>query len=160
MNKCVFRYPFRLRFFMKLGLVVFGAVFLIGFPYYLSVSVLNIFHHVPNPPDRLFLLLTLVCLFLGSLYITNSYPDIKIVDDGLQLNSSGIKFHVCWQDIQKVYRGKGYYFKVFLIETKTLTPFHRIYGLMYGNSNVPSFLIWSILPGHEKLLHEIKAHIK
>lgn len=157
MNKRVFRYPFITRLGMSLGLGG-ASLFLIGFLYFLVITMKNLINGIPNRPDIVGLLLSLFFGFLMFLYIVNAYPDIEVAEDGLLLNASGIRFHVLWGDIKRVRRGYGKVFKTYAIETNGLTPFHRMYGIMYLQTFTRCFIIWSIMPDYENLLSEIRKH--
>jgi hypothetical protein len=155
MSKRVYRYPFATRFFMFLGIVV-AALFILAFIFYLVISSANLINGITNPPDRAFELFLLIFGFFIFLYVVNLYLDIEILDDGLLLNASGIRFRVKWSDIKKVRRGYGNIFKTYAIETKSLTPFHRVYGIMYLKNFSRCFIVWSILPDYERLVSVIK----
>lgn len=159
MNKRVFQYPFITRLGMSLGLG-WAALLLLGFMYYLVTTFVNLINSIANPPDIVIRLLSLIFGFFMFLYIVNLYPNIEVIKDGLLINASGIKFHAQWDDIKKVKRGHGKIFKTFAVETNALTPFHRVYGIMYLKTFSRCFIIWSILPEYEKLLSEIKANVK
>ncbi len=158
MEKKIYRYPLVMRIgeFVGAMMVVFLAL---TFLYYLIVSLANIIHQVANPPNRLGLLVTTFFGVFFVLYIFNLFPYIEIMEDGLLLRTPGIKIRVPWQSIKKVRRGNGYIFKVFAVESSSLTPFHRIYGILYTSSFTPCFLVWDTLPGYKKILSEIKTNI-
>ena len=55
---------------------------------------------------------------------------------------------------------KGIRLGHYLVTTKRITFFHRIYGWVYSNNPYPSFVIRRDITERDKLISEIKQHIR
>jgi len=69
-------------------------------------------------------------------------------------------FRINWEDIVKIKKNSLLSFlgaSRFIVQTKSLTPFHRFYGL-YALSFAPSFLVKSDIQDFSLLLERIQEH--
>ena len=72
---------------------------------------------------------------------------------------------ISWNDIAEFRPAKVFGFRMIkdasiVVTRSALTPFHRLYGLMYGKTNQPSLLIWSYISNYENLVTIIKENLK
>lgn len=96
---------------------------------------------------------------LTAFFVANAYPAIDSDDDGLFVYFSFFRFRLNWDDILDVKpiftNNLAFPFDSFVVRTKALTPFHRLYGL-YVFSFQPSFVVHSLISGFPKLYASIK----
>ena len=102
----------------------------------------------------------LVYAFLS--YLTT---DIEVEDGGLRIKFLFKKLFIKWNDIDEFRLGRvfGVHMikKASIVVTKNaLTPLHRLYGLMYGNTRRPTLLIWSYIGNYDELVATIKKNLK
>ena len=101
-------------------------------------------------------------LFIFIAYINS---DIEVEDDGLKVEFLLQSLFVSWESIEefKQCRSLGLFnlkrAKV-LVTKNSLTPFHSLYGLMYGATNKPAFLIGINISNHEKLFRIIENKLR
>jgi hypothetical protein len=70
-----------------------------------------------------------------------------------------------WEDISEVKVSKPFGLRIgkkasVLIARNGLTDFHRVYGLMYGQTNEPVLLVWSNISNYDSLMKQIFKHRK
>lgn len=107
------------------------------------------------------LALALVLGFVFWAYATNAYPNIDVRRDGLMVEYFWKSLFITWENIVQVKEGGRAGSKTWAVQAaKGLTSLHRLYGLFYTRSLVPTFVIYSYLPDHKKLVDEIQKHLK
>ena len=104
-----------------------------------------------------------VCAFLIAAYY---FPDVDVDDEGLYVEFLWKRIRVSWEDVVELKPVFRYGIPSFgrpvpvIVLTKKLTPFHRIYGLLYGFSTKPAFVIQPAISEFELLKTDIEKHIK
>jgi hypothetical protein len=100
-------------------------------------------------------------------FIQISYlmSDIKTKEDGLQTKFIFKNLDVNWKDIIEVKLAKPFGLRVgrkanVLIVRNGLTWFHRLYGILYGQTNQPALLIWSNISGYDALVKKVMKNRK
>ncbi|MEP7136804.1 MAG: hypothetical protein ABI904_17905 [Chloroflexota bacterium] len=98
-------------------------------------------------------------------FISYLATDIEVEEDGLRIKFIFKSFFIGWDDIEDFKPGKILGLlnlkRVRVLVTKNaLTPFHRVYGLMYGGTTKPSLLIGTNISNHEELFKIIKNNRK
>jgi hypothetical protein len=95
-------------------------------------------------------------IFYGfmAIFVSNAYPAIDADEDGLFVHFSFFRLRVKWNDILDI-RPISLLYGSYVVRTKVLTPFHRLYGL-YTLSFQPSFVVHSLISGFPKLYASIK----
>jgi hypothetical protein len=100
-------------------------------------------------------------------YVFLSYlaTDIEVEEDGIRVKFMFKSFFVNWKVVDEFKPGKTLGLlplkRVRVLVTKNaLTPFHRLYGLMYGSTTKPSLLIGTNISNHEELFKIIKNNRK
>jgi len=91
--------------------------------------------------------------------------DIEVEEGGLRIKFMFKSFFIYWNDIDEFKPGKTLGLwnlkrTRILVTKNALTPFHRLYGLMYGNTNKPSLLINTNISNYEELFKIIKNNRK
>ncbi len=101
-------------------------------------------------------------VFLGVVLLitANYFCDIAIDDTGVSVTFLWRVLHVDWQDIITIkprkFMGRSHSWAVI---TKRLTPFHRLFGLVYVFSWFPSFIISPSLRDGEALAKIIEERV-
>ncbi|WP_298817014.1 hypothetical protein [Chloroflexus sp.] len=96
-----------------------------------------------------------------ALVLLNALPAIRVSPRGLLIEFAGGWLPVAWEDLQTIHVTSdqaGQRFVLLVIPTKTakrLTGWHRLYGLIYGATLRPSFLISSAIENFDHLLNTI-----
>ena len=95
------------------------------------------------------------------LITANYFCEIAVDEAGVSVTFLWRKLHVDWQDIVEIkairYLGRSH---SWVVLTKKLTPFHRLYGVIYGFSRLPSFIISPSLRDREKLARIVEERVK
>jgi hypothetical protein len=91
----------------------------------------------------------------------NYFCDIGADEAGVSVTFLWSNLHVDWQNIVEIkpmrFFGRTH---SWVVLTKKLTPFHRLYGALYGFSWLPSFIISPSLRDGEKLAKIIEERIR
>ena len=121
-----------------------------------SISILN---------SIISFLVSSVFLPLVFLYADFLEVDIHVDENGLNLKSPLKTFHVQWDDVIEIRRasllGIPMFNKPNIVITKSnLTPFHYLYGIIYGRIAKPSFYFSSFVSDSENLRQTIMDGIK
>jgi hypothetical protein len=96
-----------------------------------------------------------------ALILFNTLPTIRVSSRGLLIEFAGGWLPVAWQDLEEIHvtgDEAGLRFVLLMIPAKTakrLTGWHRLYGLLYGTTIRPSFLITSTIADFDQLLNTI-----
>jgi hypothetical protein len=131
-----------------------------GLPIYLISPVLA------DPfgmPVYVLILLFLVALWVSGqlLLVANYFPTVLTDEEGIRVKFLWLYLHVPWQDVvglepaRHFKRNKTHW----VVITKSLTPFHRFYGLLYALTVRPSFTFDHNISDYSRLLGRIKLHL-
>jgi hypothetical protein len=96
--------------------------------------------------------------FVVLVLTANFFPEIGASTDGLAVSFIFFHLTVRWEDIIDVrpsifgWPGRP---SVWVVRTRALTPFHRLYGLLYALKPEPSFIVSHHLAQHKDLLNRI-----
>jgi hypothetical protein len=94
------------------------------------------------------------------------FPDIDTDEEGLLVEFLWKRIRVSWDDVIELKPVFMYGIPSFgrpvpvVVLTEKLTPFHRVYGLLYGFSTKPAFVIQPGVSEFELLKNDIEKHIK
>lgn len=94
------------------------------------------------------------------------FSDIIVDADGLIVEFLWMKLKVQWYEIVEVKPSFRWWLPTFggkfpiVVLTNALTPFHRLFGLLYGLSPLPGFVINVNISEYDLLIKEIERHIK
>jgi hypothetical protein len=105
----------------------------------------------------------LYALVLGIVLLVtaNYFCEISLDEAGVNVTFLWYILHVDWHDIvdikPKRFLGHSH---SWVVLTTNLTPFHRLYGVIYGFSWLPSFMISPSLRDGEKLARIIEERVK
>lgn len=106
----------------------------------------------------LFGIIGFVIIGLGNLYL---FPNVTISREGMQIPFLFHKIFIAWPDVIGV---ESIWFSrksVQIVKCREITPFHRLYGLVYtGSLTYPSFLISPQIEDFHKLMREIKSRFE
>jgi len=96
-------------------------------------------------------------------FIAQLMSDISINEHGLRTTFLFKKLVVNWEDIVEIKPSKPFGLRAgrkasIVITRNGLTFFHRIYGIVYGQTNQPAFLIWSNISDYDVLMKDIKKN--
>jgi len=113
--------------------------------------------------DILFLILLWSISTLISAYFFGQ--NITVTDDGLLVEFLWKDLFVPWDKIMEIkpaygFLGNSQNTKIHVVLTNALTPFHRCFGVIYGLSLKPAFIIYSTISEYESLVETIKSHIQ
>ena len=113
-----------------------------------------------HPPDSLkgyaYNLFPTILFVLAYAYVANAWPTLKVCEDGLWVEFFWLEIFVEWGQVISIRRALGSrMFKTWVIKTRALTPFHRLYGLAYGLTVSPCFLIHSSLEDYQEVIRLI-----
>ena len=88
------------------------------------------------------------------------FQDILVDEEGLLIEFLWQKVRVRWSDVEEIKSnvfGSGW-----IVVVNKLTPFHRIFGLIYGFTIKPAFVVaWTLIDriDREVLQKDIRSHI-
>jgi len=102
------------------------------------------------------------CIILsGVLGLTffNLYPDVFTDLEGISISFMLNRCKISWDDILSV-DTRGFFYRRTVITAHKITPFHRVYGWLYGRWFQPSFLIGDTLENRDELIEEIERNIR
>lgn len=150
---------------------VIGIIsFVLFSPMYLALLLALFFVPLPSNPASVWddLRIMIPCWSIGwfffsfslSSYFVNYYPTIWVNEDGIYLSFLLIfKIKILWSDIMDIgeYR---YIKKVYLVQTRKITPFHILYSFNYSRSLRPGFLFKNSIDNGEELIREIRYHVQ
>lgn len=78
----------------------------------------------------------------GIIFTLGEYPDVKVDDNGLQVEFLWTYFPIPWGDIVEIKPFRFLFLEWWLVTTKNhLTFFHRMYSIYSLKSFLPGFLI-------------------
>jgi hypothetical protein len=92
----------------------------------------------------------------------NYFCEITLVNKGISIGFLWRRLFVPWEQVIEV-KPTPYHFlgsgRSWIVLTQALTPFHRLYGLIYGFSPLPGFVFDQTIDGHRELLSRISEHV-
>lgn len=93
-----------------------------------------------------------------SISLINASPIVWVGEDGIAISAFVMfRIFIPWSNIVDVNDIRlGHY----LVRTKRITFFHRIYGWIYSHSLYPSFVIRRDITEQDKLISAIKQHVR
>ncbi len=99
------------------------------------------------------------------LFISYIFSDVTVDDAGLYTTFLFRNLSVKWEDISEVKVSKPFGLRIgkkasVLVVKNGLTNFHRIYGLVYGQTSEPALLVWSNISNYDSLMKQIFKHRK
>lgn len=92
--------------------------------------------------------------------------NITVTDDGLLVEFLWKDLMVSWDKIIEIKPAYGFLKsrqntkRIYIVLTNALTPFHRLFGLIYGLSVKPAFIIFPTISEYQSLVETIKMHTK
>jgi len=109
----------------------------------------------------------IIAFFMMVTFLVGPYyfgQDVLVDEEGLQIEFLWKKMRVQWTDIIETKTTFGSWFapeknRPLIILVNGLTPFHRIFGVLYGLSIKPGFVIFPSISDFEILINEIKKNI-
>lgn len=165
MSKRVFRQHFIMRWFAHtfniLGFVM--PLYLIaGFIYKAAQTTLI---SAPTIWASLFIqaFFLSACISTSLILTANFFCEIATDDTGLYVSFLWRKLFIRWQDVIEIKPmafGFWGFSRILVVTTNALTPFHRLYGLIYGFSPRPSFIITPITDSQGDLIKLIENHTR
>lgn len=112
-------------------------------------------------PEALGMLLWAAVGLFIALILLNALPAIRTSARGLLVEFAGGWLPVAWEDVQQIHvtgDEAGQRFVLLVIpakQAKRLTGWHRVYGLLYGTTIQPAFLVSSSIDEFDHLLNTI-----
>lgn len=103
-------------------------------------------------------------LMIALLVTAYFFQDIWLDEEGLLVEFLWKKVRVKWEEIIDVKPAWGFLGqknkRPMIVMVNGLTPFHRAYGVVYGLSIKPGFVIFSSISDFQVLKETIQSHIK
>jgi len=157
LDQIIFRYSSTLRWFtITTNIAAFLIpVYLVGnfiIRYYAKYNTLSLTVSFP-------ILIYSVFLGLALVITANFYPEIIADKNGLHVQFLWYRLPLSWQDILVI---KPSLFNLnkhtttWVVQTRKLSHFHRLYGLLYSFSLLPSFIIRYEIENREAIVEMIK----
>ena len=157
-----FQYPSYIRWFMR----VFNVLGILTPLYFMGSFFITAFQ-TGNPVSNLiWLVVVLRAVLIGVFLIltANYFCEITADKDGLWITFMWKKIRVRWQNIVEIkptiFNIGGGATQSWIVLVNGLTPFHRLYGLMYGLSLLPGFVVGLPISNSEELLKLMKDHLR
>ena len=157
MQPIVHRYPRYVRVFC---LLFNCAAFVL--PIYLLSAI---FSAGSDAPLHWLALVVVMAVYIGGtlLFTANYFPSILTDEDGMQIKFLYWNLYVPWEEVVALESVR--YFGVstkthWVVITRTLPLFHRLYGLMYARTIRPCFTFNHSISDYKRLLRRITLHLK
>ncbi len=107
-------------------------------------------------------------LLYSPVMLINAYffgQNITVTDEGLLIEFLWKDLFVPWDKIIEIKPAYGFWgnsrnTKIYVVLTDVLTPFHRFFGVIYGLSIKPAFIVYWTISEYESLVETIKKHAK
>jgi len=141
--------------FYYFGLAV--SLFIFFYPLYLTVI-----RHQSLPFTMIDLLFLAVFAWICVMIRCNFHPDITSDSDGLHTKFLWFDLDIPWRDIIEVRPLFNLRFikTEQVIRTHSLTPFHRLYGLLYSFSLHPCLIVSTGISDFDELIRRIRDAIR
>ena len=149
---------------LKYFLVVSTIVLLIGLVYIDFVKYPYSHSVISKVLDIVFLMLLWSNSMLISAYFFSQ--NINVTDEGLLIEFLWKDLLISWDKVIEIkppfgflrsFRNQKY---IYVVLTDALTPFHRLFGLIYGLSVKPAFIIYPTINEYQSLVETIKKHAR
>ncbi len=155
-EQLTFRYSIITRLFSAIFnvLAFLTPIFLVGnfaIRYYAKHASLSFSALLPTLLNSLFYGVVLVIT-------ANFYSEIIADKNGLQVQFLWFRLPLLWQDIVEI---KPSFFNLssrtttWVVQTRKLSHFHRLYGLLYSFSFLPSFIVCNEIENREVIIEMI-----
>jgi hypothetical protein len=113
-------------------------------------------------------ILFLILLWSISMLISAYFygQNITVTEEGLLIGFLWKDLIVSWDKIMEIKPVYGFWRNsrnpkpLYIVLTDALTPFHRLFGLIYGLSVKPAFIIYPTISEYQPLVETIKMHMK
>ena len=139
----------------KSGLAIFAFVY----PAYLLLTSTSSFALIRI--IEVFLAIFIMIIMLVTAYF---FQDIWVDEEGLQIEFLWKKIRVKWEEIIEVKPAWGFLGskknRPLIVLVNGLTPFHRAFGVIYGLSTKPGFVIFSSINDFQILKENIQNHLE
>ena len=118
--------------------------------------------NVLSPFVLIVIFLAAVIICMGLVITANFFSDVNADQFGLYVSFLWYRLPVAWQDIIEIKEIKPFLFNLskrptmWVVSTRALTPFHRLYGLLYAFNFYPSFTFHFAIENCEDLINKIK----
>jgi len=108
-------------------------------------------------------------LLWSTVMLINAYfygQNITVTDDGLLVEFLWEDLMIPWNKVIEIKPAFGFLRTsrtqkhIWVVLTDALTPFHRLFGLLYGLSVKPAFIIYPTISEYQSLVETIKEHTK
>lgn len=130
----------------------------------LSLFAVNRINYKLSSVDDLLLLITITILPVPFLLVTAYFhTDLEVDDNGLLVDFLWKKLHVPWDKVIQMKPLLGLRLRkngIYVVIVDGLTPLHRLFGILYGFSLKPAFILWPNVTDFEVLKNDIEKHIK
>jgi hypothetical protein len=154
--------------FTNMSFLLYSLIFIGGGLFFLYRSILSFFNSGGIESSVAYIILYfLVGVWSPFFFIYLAYlrADVEVEEDGLLIKFVLKTLYVKWEEICLLKQARYLGFRMsrknsVVITNKALTPFHCIYGLLYGQTNQPAFLILSDISRYNELIETIKGNIK
>lgn len=118
-----------------------------------------------SSPNILPVLITIPFYPIVILITANFYQNITVTTEGLLVEFLWKELTVSWDEFIEIKPSYIFWLaprraKTYVVLTNTLTPFHRFYGLLYGLSVKPAFIIYPTISEYQSLVETIESHTK
>lgn len=99
------------------------------------------------------------------IFLAYLFSDVKVNGEGLQTSFVFKSIALKWENIANVKPSRPFGLRLgkkasVLIVKNGLTFFHRIYGLVYGQTNQPALVVWSQISDYDALMKVISKNRK
>jgi hypothetical protein len=155
-GQTTYRYPWYIRWFFTIPLNISAFVIPI---YFVGKFIFRVITKKSLSPEVLLAILFNVVFICVVLILTaNFFPEVKADNLGLYVSFLWYRLPVTWQDIIEI---KPSFFNLpnrpttWVVLTRTLTPFHRLYGLLYAFTFHPSFILRYEIENRGDLIEKI-----
>jgi hypothetical protein len=130
-----------------------GALFLLFIP----VLVAGLFIR----PDLLLPLISAIVVSSAvGMFQLHMFPNIEVTESGIKISFFFRQLLIAWSDIVEIKTAWFIGRSLRVVSCHRITPFHWLYGLIYGGTSIyPSFLVSSRIEDFDKLMREIKSQI-
>jgi hypothetical protein len=102
----------------------------------------------------------LIIAWSVGLTLINAFPTVWLDEDGLMISAFIVRrIRISWHDIVAVVPSLTPFGYV-VVQTRRITPFHILIGVLYSRRALPSFMIRSNIENHNELVREIRRRAK
>ena len=100
----------------------------------------------------------ILILLVFSLLFSSAYPSFQVSDSGLKVQVLLFwRILVPWENVREIRSTLLGFSK--LVVLRRLTPLHRVYGLIFGLTTQPAFVIRRCLIDYDRAVKTIEEHI-